>query len=597
MAKLGGIKFGAPLKVPIRAPPRPPADAEGTEVQENSEEKDTEPAQMNLVEHEDVEDEDEDARRSRIAAKIAGMGGMRLGMLPTFGGPISPALTSAASEKKMTSPPPPRSVPLPPPPPQTDIISEQYDQELEVEHHSATESDMVEVEAEYSEPEAIEHEDAVEEEAPPVPPRSARRPLPERRTSQSPSRFVEDIPPPLPPGRRAHGGRPSVPTSAVPPPPSMASHNGANSSGRKVSGDAMISPASPTMHATSSSEYEIVDEPEEVQTEDPPPPPPSYPRRMSLGPPKRASMTAPVGTNAPTGGPPPPPPAPPPPPPPAMSPSGSLASKHQTALQSKLAGEWGLPSIPSSSLEISGTGDMSSSVWSEVSNPDAVAAHTGPPPPSKALPIPQQELPPLVELDAEGLLHLWGRVGVHVGEAASILHDKSKKNLVGDGTYPGFVKAVLTQVPNAIIPCQTSQYYYGHLIYSQTAGKVHKRMADIMPGDIITLQDARFKGHKGLHQSYQQVVGIGGEPVVGVVGEFEMKKTKVKVYEANQHVGAAVCIISFLVLGVNLQLIDRGVCQLSLGRPERRDCDGKFDIFMQNFPNLFLLQIYRVSDS
>ena len=31
--------------------------------------------------------------------------------------------------------------------------------------------------------------------------------------------------------------------------------------------------------------------------------------------------------------------------------------------------------------------------------------------------------------------------------------------------------------------------------------------------------------------------GTRGEPVVGVIGEYEPRKTKVKVYQANQHVG------------------------------------------------------------
>ncbi len=129
---------------------------------------------------------------------------------------------------------------------------------------------------------------------------------------------------------------------------------------------------------------------------------------------------------------------------------------------------------------------------------------------------------------------------MHVSETARALHDKSKKSLIGDGTYPGFVLAVLGNVPNAVSPGpNAAAEAFGHLIYMQTAGTVNRRLTDIMPGDLISFVDAKLKGHKGLHH-YSQTVGTGGEFVIGVVSEFETKKSKVKVYQANQHVGAQV---------------------------------------------------------
>ncbi|KAH8113496.1 hypothetical protein DFH11DRAFT_1493254, partial [Phellopilus nigrolimitatus] len=132
---------------------------------------------------------------------------------------------------------------------------------------------------------------------------------------------------------------------------------------------------------------------------------------------------------------------------------------------------------------------------------------------------------------------LWGRVGLHVSDAAAVLFEKSRRVLVGDGTYTGFVLAVARQVPAAALPSRAARYPYGHLVYFQTAGTVHKRFAEIMPGDVIVLQNALFKGFKGLHQSYQAELGTKGTPVVGIIGEFDIRKTKVRVYEANQHVG------------------------------------------------------------
>jgi hypothetical protein len=69
-----------------------------------------------------------------------------------------------------------------------------------------------------------------------------------------------------------------------------------------------------------------------------------------------------------------------------------------------------------------------------------------------------------------------------------------------------------------------------------------------MPGDVVMLSDARFKGHKGL-QTYTQTIGAGNpEPVVGVVSELEVNKCKIRVFEANQHVGQQVHVCVVLLL-------------------------------------------------
>jgi hypothetical protein len=129
-------------------------------------------------------------------------------------------------------------------------------------------------------------------------------------------------------------------------------------------------------------------------------------------------------------------------------------------------------------------------------------------------------------------------VGIQVCEVAIELFDKSKKNVIGDGTYVGFVNAVLENVPNAST-VEEDASSFGHLIYAQTGSSVSKRVADIMPGDIITLQDAKLKGHKGL-QTYHQNVGEGAL-VAAVVIEYEPKKSKVKAYQTSHQVGSQVC--------------------------------------------------------
>lgn len=144
--------------------------------------------------------------------------------------------------------------------------------------------------------------------------------------------------------------------------------------------------------------------------------------------------------------------------------------------------------------------------------------------------------PPSAEqhLTPDDLMAHWGRVGIQIHEVAAALHEKSKKGVVGDGSYLGFVTTVLGQVPNAAQPAPPFESF-GYLVYSQAAAAVQRRVSDIMPGDVLVAHDAKFKGHKGL-QSYHQHVGVG-QPLLAVIVDFETKKSKVKVFQANQHVG------------------------------------------------------------
>ncbi|KAF9222965.1 hypothetical protein BS17DRAFT_707355 [Gyrodon lividus] len=224
-------------------------------------------------------------------------------------------------------------------------------------------------------------------------------------------------------------------------------------------------------------------------------------------------------------------PLPPPPPPSAIDPPEELASSTQ----------WELPSIPQG-IEF-GDSDLASSGWSE----DSTAVHVPPPvqsnpdsrrpsrqlaPPSGRRSIDQQQL------TTDELMTLWGKVGVQVVESATTLFEKSKRSLVGDGSYAGFVRAVLAQVPEVHVNLAGSgSDEWGYVIYTQTGGAVQRRVSDIMPGDIVWFLDAKLKGHKGLH-AYNQTVGAGQSgALVGVVSEFDTKKSKVRVWQANQHVG------------------------------------------------------------
>lgn len=218
-------------------------------------------------------------------------------------------------------------------------------------------------------------------------------------------------------------------------------------------------------------------------------------------------------------------PPPPPPPPSAIDPPEQMASTAQ----------WELPSIPQAASEFGDESDLASSRFSEDST-----FHGSTSVPTRksdsrrtsgqtARPVDQQ-------LSADDLMALWGKIGVQVVESATGLFEKSKRSLVGDGSYAGFVKAVFAQVPDAQRVSGEGEDW-GYLIYVQNAGSVQRRIADILPGDVIAFWDAKLKGYKGLH-TYSQTVGAGENgPLIGVVSEVESKKSKVRVWQANQHVG------------------------------------------------------------
>ena len=496
MAQLGGIKFGVPPPV-IRVQPSAPTHSAEDAGTEESTADSGEPVPG------EEEEEDEQARRQRIAAKIAGMGGMRFGILPAQPGitsvtPPPPPPVPARLEEEATPRSPPRDIA---PPRQPAAHYHEYDQEYD---QPSSSDDGVQVEAEESELEEVRHEDledeydeGVEEELlrtpsppPPPPPRSTRPPVPSSR--------------PIP----------AIPLSLVP--------------GRSGS-FSTITPAGRPPARQSVSDFVMV-EPEEA-------PLPS-PVRHSHAPVPQWST-----------------------PPPQES--SDLAA----------SGQWELPSIPSGSLDMGNsviTGDLSGSMWSEDSTaypPAAQPLVSQSPPPTVApqQPVGQPRAPAAVvpgQVTADELRGLWYRVGAQVGEAATRLLQRSKRTTVGNGSYEGFIAEALSQVPNASPPRGPGEY--GILIYAQTAAQVHTRLTDIMPGDIVVLDGAKLKGYKGLHM-YSMSAGEGA-PCMGIVSEFDVKKVKLKVLQANQRVGQAVRIcVRALALMLNVYFLDCGICELQAG--------------------------------
>lgn len=493
MAKLGGIKFGAaPPALPKHRPP-PPTQA----VQETDE-----PPPEEVMPATQLSEEDEErARKERIAAKMANMGGMRIGMLPMGMAHLPQQRSQVPQEEDVAKPPPPpqapRAVPpsrpaprttqAPPPPPPPPVAAD-TDSEYSTE-------DGVKVEAEESEADEVTYEDVQEEQEetpPPVPSRTGRGAPQRQSTLEQPtvsSPTTSSFRPPVPmtiPTRKASG---------------QTVRSERTSEGMATSPPSRRAPAAPAP-----SDFVMVDEPQSNQEEEEEAPPPP-PRRTSRLPPSRSSTI----------------------------PRAPVLENKATTLES--TGDWELPSIPTSTLDFGGGADLSLS-WTDAgeSMSSMVPSHSPPQPSAKSTDLSslseKQQQKPLQTLSADELMVVWGRVGVQICEAATTMFEKSKKGVVGDGTYSGFVTAVFAAVPNA-----TQAYGYGYLVYMQNGSAVQKRASDIMPGDVVEIKDGKFKGHKGL-QTYQQHVGADGEgPLLGVVGEFEAKKTKIRVFQANHHVG------------------------------------------------------------
>lgn len=440
MAKLGGMRFGGAPPIPGvgRSPSR-----SGGQARSNSQTRAVE-------EPEEDEEETEEASRTRraaIAARLAGMGGLRFGMIPG----------SAPS--------------APPPPPETEAESKDEDMEVISMPESPASSVQFDAEEE-SEAEDIHADESKGSISPAAPP-----PIPAQ------------IPPPLPPGRR-----PAVPAGFVTSPPRRP--------------DAPPPPPPPV--TTPGAEYVLVDEP-------------TYTGTFRQG---RRSM------------PPPPAPSAAPPPPPLGHPRSPELSASQ---------QWELTSIPTSEpLEmVEGKEYDEEPTHSEddtsypTSKPPAGSRPTSltpqhslppPPPPSKAAPAPSA---PRTYASADDLSALYNRIGKVVYARAAALVEYSRKSVIGDGSGPGFVRAVLEQVPSALAPYSSSgSTEYGPVIYLQTGPSVQRRASDIMPGDIATITEgAKFKGHRGL-TGYSTTTPA---PIVGVVHEFEEKKGKVKVWQASMH--------------------------------------------------------------
>ena len=102
------------------------------------------------------------------------------------------------------------------------------------------------------------------------------------------------------------------------------------------------------------------------------------------------------------------------------------------------------------------------------------------------------------------------------------------KTIVGDGSPQALILALLQALPQALLPIGGRSY--GALVYANLANASVQQDDEIRPGDILTLRNAKFQGHRGpMHQKYS--VDVGKPDHVGVVMEWDGTKKKVRAWE------------------------------------------------------------------
>jgi len=116
------------------------------------------------------------------------------------------------------------------------------------------------------------------------------------------------------------------------------------------------------------------------------------------------------------------------------------------------------------------------------------------------------------------------RFGQRLAEAVA-----TKQNtIVGNSEPQTLVLELLKQFPDVLYPVGVRAY--GALVYANLANASFQQFDEIRPGDVITLRNAKFQGHRGpMHQKYNMEVGKPDH--VGVVVDWDGTKKKVRAWE------------------------------------------------------------------
>ncbi|KAI9704884.1 MAG: hypothetical protein M1836_006664 [Candelina mexicana] len=136
----------------------------------------------------------------------------------------------------------------------------------------------------------------------------------------------------------------------------------------------------------------------------------------------------------------------------------------------------------------------------------------------------QRHEPPPPRSRQDQLEEAHRRFGQHIAEGAM-----AKQNtVVSDGRPHSLILELLEPLQGTLRPVGIRAY--GALVYANLANASTQQYDEIRAGDIITLRNARFQGHRGpMHQKY--VAEAGKPDHVGVVVDWDGTKKKVRAWE------------------------------------------------------------------
>ncbi len=136
----------------------------------------------------------------------------------------------------------------------------------------------------------------------------------------------------------------------------------------------------------------------------------------------------------------------------------------------------------------------------------------------------QRHEPPPPRLRQDQLEEAHRRFGQHIIEGATA----KQNSVVRDGSPHSLILELLQPLPDTLRPVGIRAY--GALVYANLANASIQQYDEIRPGDIITLRNAKFQGHRGpMHQKY--VAEAGKPDHVGVVVDWDGTKKKVRAWE------------------------------------------------------------------
>lgn len=135
----------------------------------------------------------------------------------------------------------------------------------------------------------------------------------------------------------------------------------------------------------------------------------------------------------------------------------------------------------------------------------------------------RQEGPPL-QPRQDQLEDAHQQLGARISNAVNEIQNTT----VGDGSPFALVRHLLNPLTEALLPVGARAY--GALVYSNLANASVQQHDEIRPGDIVSVRNARFQGHRGaMHQKYSAEVGKPDH--VGIVVDWDGTKKKIRAWE------------------------------------------------------------------